>query len=151
MTDPSTDAPLGNTYQQRKAVLQAWGFQCNCTLCTASTKERNLSDSRRERLLDIHSLILSQATELSTQRIGELILEAVHLIEKEQLEPQLVEYYQQFAKAYMMIRDFRRAREFAALADQMWLFYGGPEHENIEGMRQLWQTLEESEQEAKDE
>ncbi|KAL2256493.1 hypothetical protein VTK26DRAFT_1588 [Humicola hyalothermophila] len=143
-------APLGNTYQQRKAILQAWGFRCSCPLCTASPAERDASDRRRERLVEIHG-ILGQASELGdSRRIGQLVLEAVGLIEKEELEPQLVEYYQQFAKAYIMTGDFGRAREFVKLADQLWVLYGGEEHENVEGMRQLWQALEEAERDAED-
>jgi hypothetical protein len=109
-----------------------------------------VSDTRRERLVEIHHT-LGQASELSSQRVSELVLEATTLIEQEELHPQFVEYYQQFARAYMMVRNLKRAREFVDLADRMWLLYGGEEHENIEGMRELWETLEEAEREAKEE
>ena len=72
------------------------------------------------------------------------------LIELEELHPQLVEYYVQFAKAYMMINDLKKARHYIKKADEMWLFYGGEEHENVEGMKELWATLEEAEREAED-
>ncbi|GAB1317486.1 SET domain-containing protein 5 [Madurella fahalii] len=143
-------APLGYTFEERKAVLQAWGFRCRCALCSAAPAERHLSDSRRERLLELHRT-LGQASGLSNQRVDELVLEATMIIQQENLEPQLVEYYQQFARAYMMTNNLKRAREMVTLADQLWLLYGGEEHENVEGLRELWNALEEMERDAEDE
>ncbi|KAK3305864.1 uncharacterized protein B0T15DRAFT_533659 [Chaetomium strumarium] len=142
-------APLGYTYAERKAVLQAWGFRCTCALCSAPREERELSDSRRERILEIHQT-LGQASGLRDRRVDELVLEATRLVELEELHPQLVEYYQQFAKAYLMTGNLRRAREFIAEADKMWQLYGGEEHENVDGMRELWRILEEVEADALD-
>ncbi|KXX78909.1 SET domain-containing protein 5 [Madurella mycetomatis] len=142
-------APLGYTYEERKAVLQSWGFRCRCALCSAASTERRLSDSRRERLLELHRT-LSQASGLSDQRVSELVQEAMMIIQQEGLEPQLVEYYQQFATAYMMTNNLKRAREMVSLADRLWKLYGGEEHENIEGMRKLWNTLEEAERDVED-
>lgn len=101
-------------------------------------------------MLDIHKT-LGQASELTNQRVNELVHEALKIIGEEDLQPQLVEYYQQFAKAYLMIKDFVKAREFVAKADKMWRFYGGEEHENLDGMRALWEALEEAETEAEEE
>ncbi|KAK4192324.1 hypothetical protein QBC35DRAFT_374058 [Podospora australis] len=144
-------APLGYTLEERKAVLRSWGFQCRCALCSAPERERQISDSRRERLLEIHQL-LNKASELQGgyQRVDELVREALALVDQEELQPQLVEYYQQFAKAYMAIGDLQQAREFVKAADQMWNFYGGEEHENVEGMKELWNTLREAERELED-
>ncbi len=146
---PLTDAPLGYTYEERKGILQAWGFQCRCALCSAHTSDRDLSDQRRERLLEIHHL-LGQASELSGPRVKELIYEALTVIEQEQLHPQLVEYYQQFAKAYLMRNELREAREFLEKADSMWRVYGGDEHENVEEIRGLWKALEDAEWDAEE-
>lgn len=87
---------------------------------------------------------------MSDQRVSQLVREAMGIIEQEELQPQLVEYYQQFAKAYMMTGNLRRAREMVSLADELWLVYGGEEHENIEGMRELWDALKEAERDAED-
>ncbi|KAG7293717.1 hypothetical protein NEMBOFW57_003774 [Staphylotrichum longicolle] len=94
---------------------------------------------------------LGQASELTKQRVDELVREALAIIEEEDLQPQLVEYYQQFAKAYLMAKNLEKAREFVAKADKMWRFYGGEEHENLDGMRALWQALEEAETETGEE
>lgn len=67
------------------------------------------------------------------------------MINKEELYPQLVEYYERFGRAYIATGDLERARYFVTLADEMWVLYGGEEHENIEGMRELWKTLQDIE------
>ena len=95
-------------------------------------------------MLEIHRL-LGQASELSGPRVKELIREALAVIDQEQLHPQLVEYYQQFAKAYLMRNELREAREFLEKADSMWRVYGGDEHENVEEIQDLWQALEDAE------
>jgi hypothetical protein len=146
----TTDAPLGYTYEERREVLSAWGFSCRCSLCTASREERDMSDARRERILEIYRS-LRQPLELGHERVGQLIKEATRLIELEELHPQLVQYYPQFAKAYIMLGDLERARYFVKEADILWKFYGGEEHENIEGMRDLWMQLKEAEEEQQNE
>lgn len=87
---------------------------------------------------------------LGSKRVGALIIEAMGLIDQEELHPQLVEYYQQFAKAYMALNDLKRARAFVTETDKMWSLYGGEEHENLDGMRDLWRALEEAEREAEE-
>jgi hypothetical protein len=101
-------------------------------------------------LLEVHQT-LGQASELNIQRIDELVSQAIRLIEEEELHPQLVEYYEQFAKAYLMVDELRKARQYVREADRMWRLYGGEEHENIDGIKRLWQVLEEAEDEAEEE
>jgi ClpP class serine protease len=69
------------------------------------------------------------------------------LIEQEELDPQLVEYYQQFARAFLETNDLERARQAVSEADRLWRVYGGEEHENVDGIRELWQALREAEAE----
>jgi hypothetical protein len=100
-------------------------------------------------LLEIHRT-LGQASELSIQRVDQLVLQAMKLIEEEELHPQLVQYYEQFAKAYMMVDDLRKARQYVGESDRMWRLYGGEDHENIDGLKRLWQALEKAERDADD-
>ncbi|KAK0702557.1 hypothetical protein B0T21DRAFT_321423 [Apiosordaria backusii] len=143
-------APLGYTHEQRKAVLEPWGFQCQCALCSAPPREREIADSRRERILEIYQTLSKAADLESVERVDQLVKEAILLIEREELQPQLVEYYAHFARAYIEINELKKAREYIHRADDMWLLYGGEEHENVEGMAELWKLLEEAEMEAED-
>lgn len=49
-----------------------------------------------------------------------------------------------------MVNDLIRARAFVTEADRAWVWYGGEQHDNIDGMRELWQALEEAERGAGD-
>ncbi|KAK4653763.1 hypothetical protein QC762_509830 [Podospora pseudocomata] len=143
-------APLGYTHEQRKAVLQPWGFQCQCALCAAPAREREAADDRRDRILEIYQT-LGKAAELgSVERVDQLVREAMMLIEKEELQPQLVEYYAHFARAYIELNELKKAEVFIQKADEMWLLYGGEEHENVDGMSELWKQFAEAVSEMED-
>lgn len=153
------DAPLGYPHADRQTILQPWGFTCTCDLCTAPEEIRSLSDTRRSRLIDIHHT-LGQAADLGDgesqekreKRIGELVLEAFSLTEQEDLYPQLVEYYERFARAYLMVGDVKRARAFAEETEKMWLLFGGGEdHEYVDGVKALRAAVKEAEEEQDDE
>jgi len=53
-----------------------------------------------------------------------------------------VEYYETFARAYLDIGDLDKVWRFANLADKAWMFYGGEEHENLEGMKKLREDIQ---------
>jgi len=129
-------------------MLQPWGFQCRCSMCTAHPHVIAESDSRRERMFEVHST-LSMAIEtssLSKARIDAIVKEALQIIEIEELDPQLVEYHQLFAKAYMSINEVASARKHIAAAEAKWIYYEGEEHSNIEGLKKLWQDLKDLEE-----
>lgn len=148
------DTPPGYTYEERKRMIKSWGFTCRCSMCTAPPSERALSDQRRERIFEIHDTLrdstLDEKASLSPARIDRLVREALDLIELEELDPQLVVYHMVFARAYMMVGDFRLARRFIELAEEKWILYGGEEHDNIEGIRELWAELKGAEEEAEE-
>ncbi|KAK1829342.1 hypothetical protein QBC39DRAFT_384222 [Podospora conica] len=136
---------LGYTRQERQAMLAHWGFTCSCAMCTAGPSESALSDRRRDRLFELHAT-LSAAAEapesLPRERVDALVAETRGLIDDEQLDPQLVEYYQVFARVYLALGDGRRAREYVRAAEEKWVLYEGEEHSNVEGIRGLWEEVE---------
>ncbi len=142
------DVTLGRTSKERKHILDGWGFNCSCWLCTASPAEINASDSRRERVYDIHAS-LAESYEgdseyvLDEESIDALSEELFALIEEEQLWPQLVVFYEVIARAYMEIAEWDSARKYVALAEQRWNKYGGEDHDNVDGIRALWAELKE--------
>lgn len=84
------------------------------------------------------------------ERVDQLVREAMMLIEKEELQPQLVEYYAHFARAYIELNELKKAGAFIQRADEMWLLYGGEEHENVDGMSELWKQFAEAVSEMED-
>lgn len=136
------DAPLGMTYEGRQNVLRDWGFDCRCDLCTSSRKDIKRSDERRDRIHAIHK-ILAQEEGLTSKRIDRLADELLRLVDQESLWPQLAVYYEVLARAYMEeAKDFENAAKYAELCDDTWIEYGGPEHDNVDGVQKLLHDLE---------
>ncbi|KAK3937046.1 SET domain-containing protein 5 [Diplogelasinospora grovesii] len=150
-------APLGYTRAERQEMLRAWGFECRCAMWAAPAEHVALSDSRRERLFEIHHTLSSHASEEETDgerlihaRVDQLVSEALTLIAQEELHPQVVVYCALFARAYMAIGDLALARKYVALSEENWILYGGEEHDNVDGIRLLWEQLAEAEADVDD-
>jgi len=125
-------------------MLKPWGFQCACSMCSASPQEIALSDDRRERLFEIHATLTAAAQEssLGRERIDVIVREASALIELEGLHP-LIEYIFVFARAYMSINEVALARRYIELAEAKLALYEGEENSNPEAMQMLWAELKE--------
>ncbi len=111
-----------------------------------------MSDARRERLFEIHALLRDPGNlpQLTRKRIDEYVWEAIKLIELEELDPQLVEYHQLFARTYLAIGVLKEARKYIALAEAKWILYDGEEHSNVDEIKDLWRQLKEAEEDAED-
>ncbi|KAH8899830.1 SET domain-containing protein [Thozetella sp. PMI_491] len=138
--------PLGKSAEERQLVVREWGFNCTCWMCTSSPAQKKESDDRRQRIQDIHAS-LAESYEgdseygLDEESVAELAEELFSLIETEELQPQLVVYYEVVARAYMEIGEWDSAREYIALTEKQWIKFGGVEHDNIEGIKELWTEL----------
>ncbi|KAI6277990.1 hypothetical protein MCOR03_000122 [Pyricularia oryzae] len=131
---------LGGSRSQRREELEAWGFECKCSLCSASPQEVGLSDRRREMLNDL-GIRLREAKDLSPEEVAVLVDQMGALIELEQLHPQVVVYYTLAARAFLAVGDRARARDFVRLAEEAWVRFQGEEHENVEGIEELWRQV----------
>ncbi|KAH8912349.1 SET domain-containing protein [Coniochaeta sp. PMI_546] len=135
-------APLGMNYKERQEALKEWGFTCKCPLCSSSRKTIQQSDQRRNRIRKIRE-VLSEGVVLSGDQVDKLVAELLRLINEEKLEVQLVVYYEVIARAYMGVFDFEKAKQYATMCEAAWIQYGGLDHDNVEGMKQLWKDLDE--------
>lgn len=63
------------------------------------------------------------------------------LIEKEELQLQLVEYYVYFVRVYIELNELKKVGVFIQRVDEMWFLYGGEEYENVDGMFELWKQF----------
>ncbi len=102
---------------------------------------------RRTRLIEIYGALESETAEgtLVRDKIDKLYNEMMLLINGEDLAPQLCEYYAVLARAYLSIDDFEDARYFAQQSEEYWIRYGTEDHENVDGVRELWQQIKEKE------
>jgi hypothetical protein len=124
------------------------GFECACSLCSASPPEIAASDDRRERLFEIHQTLTSAAEEarLPRERIDKIVREAMALIEVEGLQP-LIEYLFVFARVYLSVNEVRLARRYAEMAEARLIMYEGEEGAESEAMSKLWKEIGELEEE----
>lgn len=81
---------------------------------------------------------LREAKDLSPEEVAVLVDRMGALIELEQLHPQVVVYYTLAARAFLAAGDRARARDFVRLAEEAWVRFQGEEHENVEGIQELW-------------
>lgn len=136
------DAPLGLNHKDRQEVVSEWGFTCKCPLCSSSSKTIQKSDRRRDRIREIKD-ILTERDDLSRDQVDRFVDELLRLVDEEKLEVQLVVFYEVIARAYMEVFDFEKAREYATMAEEAWIQYGGVGHDNVEGVKFLWLDLKE--------
>lgn len=141
----TTDAPLGRPYEERKMILKQWGFACSCALCSLPADERAYSDDRRNRIWEVYMDLANSASLLGRKVVDERVDELMYLVEREDLWPQLVEYYQVVARAYAALGDLDDARDYAERAEATWIEYGGVDHDGVEDIRRLWGELRRAE------
>ncbi len=79
---------------------------------------------------------------MDPKKMDEMVQEMEYLIAKEELWPLFCEYYVVVARAYMNNGDLKNARKYAQIADDLWVKYGGENHENVEEMQELWRDLD---------
>ncbi|TLD30621.1 hypothetical protein PspLS_01715 [Pyricularia sp. CBS 133598] len=131
---------LGGSRNQRREELEAWGFECKCALCSAPPQEVGLSDKRREMLNNL-GIKLRETKDLNPEQVSQLVDQMGALIELEQLYPQVVVYYTLAARAFLKSGNRNRARNFVRLAEEAWVQFQGEDHENDEGIKELWREV----------
>jgi hypothetical protein len=140
-TDALSDVPMGSTRKERQEMLRGWGFNCTCALCNASEDAISRSDNSRGKLQEIRNILESDPN-LNKARIARHAKEIQFLVNREDLHPQMVVYYEVIARAYIEIGDMEDARKYVDLAEGTWVQYGGHEHDGLEDMRLLREKLE---------
>jgi hypothetical protein len=104
-----------------------YNFSCTCSLCSASPTEKHASDLRRERIATIRELFEERRT--SYAETVELTGELLRLVQKENLEGKLREYYHDLMKTYYLLGDIESAIQFAKQALQEAERFSGGEDE----------------------
>ena len=116
-------------------------------MCQLSEKKAWPSEVRRVRLHEIFQALYDHS-ELTKSKVDDLLNEMMIIIQGEGLQLQLCEFYIGVARAYAAVGAFKEAREHAALSEEYWIRYGSEEHENVEGMKDLWRELDLAEKKA---
>ena len=97
-------------------MIQRWGFQCKCSLCSASEESRELSDKRRERIKALRELALKAANEADYLKAVTHYHKLMKLAEKERLYPQFGEHYWVMTQLYSALQDRNDTLKYAQMA-----------------------------------
>jgi len=99
---------------------------------------------RRMRLMEIFNH-LQDIPSLNKGEIEATEREMMILIQQENLQQQLTELYGLMAKAYNALFEFDLAREYATKSEELWIRYGTENHDNVDGIKKLWEEIEQNE------
>ncbi|KAL1839098.1 hypothetical protein VTJ49DRAFT_1866 [Mycothermus thermophilus] len=125
--------PLGMPTIHRKQALGNWGFNCTCDLCTAPPETREISDERRERLVEIYYAMQDETTNYDT--LVELSRELVQLARDERLLARAPEYYQSLMRIFYSFGDQETAWKYGRMSLKLAEILSDPEGEFVSGIR----------------
>ncbi|KAI1086166.1 SET domain-containing protein [Rostrohypoxylon terebratum] len=111
-----TYVPLGKTREERQADLQKWGFNCTCSLCTASKAEIAASDYRRSKIRDMRQEVMKAVEAWDGTRAVKLTHEVLELMRAEDLAPLYASQYEIIARLYWKARDKKTGAKYAKMS-----------------------------------
>ncbi|KAI1761497.1 SET domain-containing protein [Hypoxylon sp. FL1150] len=118
--------PLNLLSEQRQSLIQEWGFNCTCSLCS-SKEESAASDRRRGRIQDLLAeLDLPEVRNHAA--IENRVAEILDLCEKEGMAAQVGDFYTIVADVYSTLGDLSRARRYGELALKELKYFASYDH-----------------------
>jgi len=140
---PLPDIPLGLPSAHRTmALAQQWGFHCACDMCLSSREEKQASDARRERLVQVQVLLRHEDT--AYEALSGLANELVDLARAEGMTTKLSDFAFTVATAYFKRGDLATTEKYADVALRYLMAFGDPDSQlvadlqkNIEWLRGL--------------
>lgn len=123
-----------------QALAQAWGFTCNCPLCSAPKKEKAESDRRRERLSELTSIMTDDTT--TYQQLVTFTQEALDIVERERLMTTSVELYVMLMNLYYGRGNLESAIKYGKLGMEIMELFEEPDSELMKEARENLEWLE---------
>ncbi|KAI1407611.1 SET domain-containing protein [Hypoxylon sp. FL1857] len=111
-----TYVPMGKTREERQAGLLKWGFNCTCSLCTASKAERAASDYRREKIKQLRQEVMRAVEAWDGTKAVRLTHEVLELMQAEELAPLYASQYEIMARLYWKARDKKTGTKYAQMS-----------------------------------
>ncbi|KAI2768820.1 SET domain-containing protein [Daldinia loculata] len=111
-----TYVPLGNAKEERQTALKKWGFECTCSLCTASKTEIAVSDYRREKIKKLRKEVMNAVGLWDGTRAVKLTQEVLELMKAEDLAPLYSSQYEIMARLYWKAGDKTTATKYAQMS-----------------------------------
>ncbi len=110
------DLTAGQTFIEREKSLQRWGFKCSCDLCTASSDEVAISDTRRLQIQTKRDQVVEAYQAGNAERAVALTEEILELMRQEDLFQLYSEQYENLGRVYWAIGDKKKAEKYARMS-----------------------------------
>lgn len=110
--------PPGLSHQRRSKMLERWGFECSCAICTAPAEEFAESDNRRRRLHDLKQDAYDASFENRTAQAVGLTEESLALLQEEGLMMAAGWRYKFLARWNTELGREEEAEKYQKLADE---------------------------------
>ncbi|KAI5856722.1 SET domain-containing protein [Durotheca rogersii] len=136
-----TYIPLGTARNERQAALRKWGFNCTCSLCTASKTEIAASDYRRNKIKALGEEVIQAIEVWDGTKAVKLTQEVLDLMRIEGLVPLYSGQYEIMARLYWKAKDVKTATEYARMSLDTLVDLGYLE-ENPEALPALLKTFD---------
>ena len=120
-SDIMVDLPLNLLSEQRAQLIQKWGFNCTCSLCSDAEASR-VSDINRGRIQDILES-LDHIENRTQENVRAAVDEIEDLGKKEGLAGQIGDFYGIIADIYLQMGDLKNARKYGTMAVKMLQHY----------------------------
>ncbi|KAK4161208.1 N-lysine methyltransferase SMYD2 [Cladorrhinum sp. PSN259] len=123
-------APLNMLTKDRRALLQAWGFNCTCSLCAdpAASKRSDIQRARIQQILEE----LDRPEGRTPEKLIANIKEVEELAHKEGMTAQIGDLYGIIANIFLEIGEPEKAREYSRIAVRNLRWYAGFDSERAE-------------------
>ncbi|KAI0427686.1 hypothetical protein F5Y09DRAFT_344401 [Xylaria sp. FL1042] len=105
--------PLNHHREKRQRDLRRWGFECKCSLCTASTTEIAASDYRREKIASLQESVMTAIGELDGTTAVHATYEILALVQAEDIPTMVASQYEVLARLFWKAGDTKTATKYA--------------------------------------
>ncbi|KAK4450301.1 N-lysine methyltransferase SMYD2 [Podospora aff. communis PSN243] len=132
--------PLNLLTEQRTQLIQEWGFNCTCSLCS-NPKRFKTSDKNRDRIQVILES-LDHPGNRTQAKVRAAVEEVEDLVVKEGLAGQLGDFYAIIADIYLNMGDLRKTRKSGRNAVKLLQHYAGFDNMRTEKAEEFMRELD---------
>ena len=133
--------PLNLPRETRQEMIRGWGFNCTCSLCSASAAEVETSDRQRLRIQDVLASF-DDPVNHTHDKVHRALDEVLELVGREGMEAQIGDFYGIIARIYRDMGDLERAVEYARMAVKEIRHYAGFDNERTVDAERFWDEVE---------
>ncbi|KAI1171980.1 hypothetical protein F4777DRAFT_24389 [Nemania sp. FL0916] len=105
--------PLNHPREKRQRDLRRWGFECKCSLCSASKTEIAASDYRREKIASLQEDVMKAISELDGSTAIRSSYEILALVKAEDIPTMVASQYEVIARLFWKAGEIETATKYA--------------------------------------